>query len=81
MTVSATARPVSGGQVAGSKQAPAGKRREGGRSRSSRLPVDHLLPEEVLSELHQHAVEMLALVDDEADEPREAATGSRGQVG
>lgn len=56
MTVSATARPVSGGRVAGLKQAPAGKRRDGGRSRCSRLPVDHLLPKEVLSKLRQHAV-------------------------
>lgn len=56
MTVSATARPVSSGRVVGLKQVSAGKRRDGGRSRSSRFPVDHLLPEEVLSELHQHAV-------------------------
>ena len=55
MTVSGAARPVSSGRVAGSEHAPVGKRCDGGRSRSGRLPVDHLLPEEVLSELHQHA--------------------------
>lgn len=56
MTVSATARPLSNSREARLKRTAGTKRYNGGRPSSSRLPVDHLLPEEVISELRQRAV-------------------------